>query len=48
MVSDVTLASVAVRVFGRDGILLLRKVAAAGVRAGMAELRRTAPRGEGR
>ncbi len=48
MVSDVTLASVAVRVFGRDGVLLLRKVAAAGVRAGISELRRHASRGEGR
>jgi hypothetical protein len=37
---DVILAVLALRVFGRDVLGLLRRVAAAGVRAGISEMRR--------
>jgi hypothetical protein len=37
---DVILAVLALRVFGRDALGLLRRVAAAGVRAGISEIRR--------
>lgn len=38
--------AVVIRVFGRDAVVLLRRIAAAGVRAGMTEMNRT--RGDGR
>ncbi|WP_369242704.1 hypothetical protein AB5J56_22620 [Streptomyces sp. R21] len=37
---DVIIAALALRVFGRDAVTLLRRVAAAGVRAGISEIRR--------
>ncbi|MGP4043366.1 hypothetical protein [Streptomyces sp. 2A115] len=37
---DVILAVLVLRVFGRDAVTLLRRVAAAGVRAGISEMRR--------
>ncbi|WP_171908323.1 hypothetical protein [Streptomyces niveus] len=40
LAGDVTMLAVAVRVFGRDAVVLLRRMAAAGVRAGVMELNR--------
>lgn len=37
---EVILAALALRVFGRDTVVLLRRLAAAGVRAGISEMRR--------
>ncbi|MFF5476993.1 hypothetical protein ACFY5C_06580 [Streptomyces sp. NPDC012935] len=37
---EVILAALALRVFGRDAVVLLRRLAAAGVRAGISEMRR--------
>ncbi|MFI1100419.1 hypothetical protein [Streptomyces sp. TLI_146] len=45
-VGDVVLAVLAVRVFGRDAALLLRRAAAAGVRTGVSELLRTDGEGD--
>lgn len=39
-VGDVVMAAFALRVFGRDAALLLRRAAAAGVRAGVSEMQR--------
>ncbi|MFE9020276.1 hypothetical protein ACFYNL_17190 [Streptomyces sp. NPDC007808] len=40
---EVILAALALRVFGRDTVVLLRRLAAAGVRAGISEMRRDLP-----
>lgn len=40
---EVILAALALRVFGRDTVVLLRRLAAAGVRAGISEMRRDFP-----
>jgi hypothetical protein len=40
-VEEVIMVALAVRVFGRDVIVWSRRIAAAGVRAGMSELRRS-------
>ena len=40
VVGEAILAALALRVFGRDVLALLRRVAAAGVRAGISEMRR--------
>jgi len=40
---EVILAALALRVFGRDAVVLLRRLAAAGVRAGISEMRRDLP-----
>jgi hypothetical protein len=37
---EVILAALALRVFGRDAVVLLRRLAAADVRAGISEMRR--------
>ncbi|MFD0002896.1 hypothetical protein ACFVJ4_10770 [Streptomyces sp. NPDC127178] len=42
---EVILAALALRVFGRDAVVLLRRLAAAGVRAGISEMRRDLPEG---
>ncbi|GAA1878403.1 hypothetical protein [Streptantibioticus ferralitis] len=41
-VNALAVAGLALRVFGRDLVALLRRCAAAGVRVGICELRRTA------
>ncbi|MGW0828622.1 hypothetical protein [Streptomyces sp. NPDC002845] len=40
LLGDVVLVVLAVRVLGRDVVVLLRRAAAAGVRVGVSELRR--------
>jgi hypothetical protein len=45
LVQDMVVATVAVRVLGRDLVVLARRAAAAGVRAGIRELRRGGPEG---
>ncbi|WP_327359499.1 hypothetical protein [Streptomyces sp. NBC_01304] len=45
LAGDVLIAALAIRVFGRDALRLLRRAAAAGVRVGVTELGR-ADRGE--
>lgn len=42
---EVILAALALRVFGRDTVVLLRRLAAAGVRAGISEMRRDLHKG---
>lgn len=46
LVDNAIIVVLAARVFGHDALVLLRRAAAAGVRVGMGELRRTT-RGEG-
>ncbi|MCX4662100.1 MULTISPECIES: hypothetical protein [Streptomyces] len=48
LAADVIMAAVAVRVLGRDTITLLRKAAAAGVKAGFSEISRDRGGPEGR
>lgn len=45
LVQELVVATVAVRVFGRDLVVLARRAAAAGVRTGIQELRRTSREG---
>ncbi|MFF4256337.1 hypothetical protein ACFY1L_34555 [Streptomyces sp. NPDC001663] len=40
LAGDVLIAALALRVFGRDAVVLLRRMAAAGVRAGISEMHR--------
>ncbi|MEV7870861.1 hypothetical protein AB0P17_33280 [Streptomyces sp. NPDC088124] len=40
LAGDVTMLAVTIRVFGRDIVVLLRRLAAAGVRAGVSEMNR--------
>ncbi|MFE2943768.1 hypothetical protein ACFXKG_32650 [Streptomyces sp. NPDC059255] len=45
---DMTMLAVAVRVFGKDAVMLLRWGAAAGVRAGISEMNRRTNGKDGR
>lgn len=46
LAADVLMAALALRVFGRDAVILARRAAVAGVKAGISEMRRTS-RSEG-
>lgn len=48
LAGDVTMLAVAIRVFGRDAVVLLRRMAAVGVRAGVTEMSRRQSNGDGR
>lgn len=49
LVGDLMILAVTIRVFGQDALTLLRRLAAAGVRAGVSEMsRRPHDRKEGR
>ncbi|MFP1629755.1 hypothetical protein ACLB9X_32385 [Streptomyces sp. 5K101] len=41
LAGDVVMAMLVLRVFGRDAVTLMRRAAAAGVRAGVSEMLRT-------
>ncbi|MEV5566003.1 hypothetical protein ACWGNY_30605 [[Kitasatospora] papulosa] len=47
LASDLMMLAVVIRVFGQDAVTLLRRLAAAGVRAGVSEMRRR-PREDGK